>query len=103
MSGNRRSRPRRFKGSSVRGRRGRPGLEVLEQRLMLTQDVWTGGGDGKTWQDANNWSMKVVPGSPDDVTINVTNNLTIGYNGTSSIQSIVDNAGIAITGGSLTV
>ena len=78
-------------------------MQVLEQRLLLSQDVWTGGGDGKTWQDASNWSENAVPGSSDDVTINVGTGLTIDYNGTSSIQNIVDNAALDITGGSLTV
>ena len=77
-------------------------MEFLEQRLLLAQDFWTGGGDGKTWQDGNNWSTKAAPGSSDSATINVANGLTITYDGTSSIQNLTDNAAIDIAGGSLT-
>ena len=31
--------------------------------------VWTGEGDGTSWDDANNWRLGVVPGPEDDVTI----------------------------------
>ncbi len=78
-------------------------LEFLEQRLLLSQDVWTGGGDGKTWQDGHNWSLSAAPGSGDTALINVSNGLTITYNGTSSIESVTDNASLDITGGTLTV
>ena len=84
-------------------RRHRAVMEMLEQRLLLAQDVWTGAGDDKTWQDANNWSTKAVPGSADSAMISVASNLTIDYNGTSSIQNVTDNAALNFTGGSLTV
>src|SRR5271165_1145815 len=72
-------------------RRHQPAIEVLEQRLEMAQVSWTGLGDGTTWQVAKNWSSNAVPGASDDVTINVANNPTIIYNGTSTIQSLVDN------------
>ena len=37
-------------------------MEFLEQRLLLAQDMWTGAGDGKTWQDGQNWSLGAAPG-----------------------------------------
>ena len=80
-------------------------LEFLENRLLLAQDMWTGGGDGKTWQDGSNWSLNAAPGTSDSAVINVASSLTILYNGTSSIESVTSNANAAIdiTGGSLTV
>ena len=84
-------------------RRHQPAIEVLEQRLEMAQVSWTGLGDGTTWQVAKNWSSNAVPGASDDVTINVANNPTIIYNGTSTIQSLVDNDTLSIAGGSLTV
>ena len=38
-----------FHRKTVRHRR--LAMEFLEQRLLMAQDVWTGGGDGKTWQE----------------------------------------------------
>ena len=84
-------------------RRHQPAIEVLEQRLEMAQVSWTGLGDGTTWQAAKNWSSNAVPGASDDVSINVANNPTIIYNGTSTIHSLVDNDSLNIAGGSLTV
>ena len=85
-------------------RRHQAAIEVLEQRLEMAQVSWTGLGDGTTWQNANNWSSKAVPGVSDDVTIDVANNPTIIYNnGTSTIHSLVDDDSLNIAGGSLAV
>ncbi len=79
-------------------------MEFLEQRLLMAQDVWTGAGDGKSWQDGKNWSLNAAPGASDSALINAGSTLTILYNGSSSIESLADNnAGIDITGGSLQV
>ncbi len=78
-------------------------MEFLEQRLLMAQDVWTGGGDGKTWQDGHNWSLGAAPGSGDAASINVGSSLTITYNGNSTIESVTDNAAIDIAGGSLSL
>jgi hypothetical protein len=63
---------------------------------------WTGGGDGKTWQDVNNWSTHAVPGSQDDVTISAASNPTVVFNGTATIRSLDDEDSLTIAGGSLT-
>ncbi len=78
-------------------------MEFLEHRLLLAQDVWTGAGDGKSWQDGSNWSLSAAPGSNDSALINVGSSLTILYNGNSSVLSITDNAAFDITGGSFEV
>src|SRR5271157_5251712 len=78
-------------------------IEVLERRLVMSAVSWTGGGNNFNWNNPANWSTNTVPGASDDVTINVANNPTIIYNGTSTIQSLVDYDSLNIAGGSLTV
>ena len=53
-----------------------PAMQVLEDRLLMTQVNWINpaGGD---WDVAANWSNKQLPGAGDDVTINVAGNVTI--------------------------
>ena len=56
----------------VRGKIARPRrllMEFLEQRLLMAQDVWTGAGDGKSWQDGSNWSLNAAPGASDSALI----------------------------------
>lgn len=43
--------------------------EMLEPRMLLTAATFTGT-DGLAWNDANNWSTKLVPTSSDTVTFN---------------------------------
>ncbi len=63
---------RRSHGSKLAHRtRGRRLLvEQLEDRLTLSV-TWTGNAGTFNWTDANNWSSHAVPGSTDDVMINV--------------------------------
>ena len=67
-------------------------MEFLEQRLLMAQDVWTGAGDGKSWQDGHNWSLNAAPGSSDTAVIEVASAVTIDYSGNSSIESVTDDA-----------
>ncbi len=70
---------------------------------LPSPDTWTGGGDGKSWNDPNNWSEDAVPGSNDEAIINVPG-LTVNYSGgSSSVNSVVSEANLIIAGGSLTV
>jgi autotransporter-associated beta strand protein/parallel beta-helix repeat protein len=57
-----------YRSSSVPGRRAprswprpsyRPEFDWLERRLLLTTDIWTGGGTTSNWSDAQNWSNGV--------------------------------------------
>ena len=100
------ARAKKARVNLLRGKTTRPRqlfMEFLEQRLLLVQDVWTGGGDGKSWQDGSNWSLTEAPGNTDSAFINVGSSLTILYSGNSSVLSITDNAAIDITAGSLEV
>ncbi|NEP81124.1 MAG: hypothetical protein F6K39_24985 [Okeania sp. SIO3B3] len=38
---------------------------------------WTGNGDGSSWFDQANWDTNTIPGSTDDVVINIEGNWTI--------------------------
>src|SRR5208337_1676905 len=78
-------------------------IEVLERRLVMSAVSWTGGGNNFNWNNPANWSTNTVPDASDDVTIDVANNPTIIYNGTSTIHSLVDNDSLNIAGGSLAV
>jgi hypothetical protein len=92
----------------MRGRRARitrrSFLETLEQRLALAAVAWDGGGDGTSWTDAANWSEDLLPELDDDVTIDVAGSPTITLSsGTQSIRSLVSNANLTLSGGSLQV
>ena len=45
--------------------------EQLETRTLLSAISWDGGGGDLNWNTPENWSGDVVPGSNDDVTINI--------------------------------
>ena len=50
-------------GRPLPGRRRAPiaaPLEILEQRLALSTFVWTGDGDGQSWNDPSNWSHRIT-------------------------------------------
>jgi hypothetical protein len=80
-------------------------VEALEDRLAPANVQWTGGAGTLKWTDTHNWSTGALPGSSDDVTINiaVSGPITIG-SGTQSINSLTDTtASLSLTGGSLTL
>jgi hypothetical protein len=109
-----RARTRSGRKSSLRSRARKLALwssrlgafESLEQRILLSAVAWTGAGDGKSWNDAQNWSTRTIPGASDDVTIDLTNSQTIIYSsasGNTTIGSLNGSDPFSITGGSLTV
>ena len=67
---------------------------------------WDGGGDGVSWSDQANWANDTLPGSGDDVVINVLENPTVTIDlsaGDIEVNSIDSHEALAITGGSLSV
>ena len=50
--------------------------------------TWTGGGDGTTWEDADNWDTPAVPGVGDDVVINPVGAVTISLSTITEINSL---------------
>ena len=61
-------------------------------------ETWTGGGDGKSWNDPNNWSSDTIPGSTDTVVINAAS-ATINLTTPITVLSVSSLAGLDITGG----
>ncbi len=62
--------------------RSRPQLEILEQRLTPSTYIWTGGGDGQSWNDPNNWEHR-VPATPFEATGTPTFNSNVVFPGYS--------------------
>ncbi len=62
----------------------RSSCESCEPRRLLAAISWDAGGDGVNWNDGLNWSTNGIPGSADDVTINVAANPTILLNGANA-------------------
>src|SRR6516162_6988140 len=80
------------------------GIEPLEPRQLLSSAQWTSATSG-AWDVGSNWSTGQVPGSSDDVVIDVnsaTPTVTIG-SGDQSVHSLMASDPLSITGGSLTV
>jgi len=80
-------------------------LMMLSASGALAATVtWTGGGDGVSWGDAQNWSGNGVPGTTDDVAIGtISGNGTISITTTVQVKSLTSAAAINISAGSLTL
>src|SRR6266545_4699420 len=85
-------------------RRNRLQIEPLEERIVMSAVAWDGGGDGLSWQDRFNWNTDQVPGTLDDVTINVSGTPTVRYSqATSTVHSISNSENLLVADGALTV
>lgn len=76
-------------------------LFSLDAVSWAQQVEWTGGGDGLSWNDADNWSGLVVPGATDDVII--TSDTVQIANAAALASSIFINEGRLIINSSLTI
>jgi Planctomycete extracellular len=95
---------RRPKVPAVRRHRRRLKFEVLEPRQLLSTVDWISKTSGD-WNVGSNWSTGTVPGTGDDVVIDVsgaTPTITIGT-GNQSVLSLTAADPMLITGGSLLV
>jgi large repetitive protein len=81
----------------------RPQLETLETRALLAAVTWTGGGGDNNWDTPANWSTDSVPGSGDDVTIDVAANVVHSDDVTDSINSLTSMEPLTISGGTLSI
>ena len=81
----------------------RPRIEWMEPRTLLSAVTWTGGGGDNNWDTAANWSTDSVPGSGDDVTINIAANVVHSDNVTDSINSLTSTEPLTISGGTLSI
>ncbi len=68
--------------------RHRSAFEQLEDRRLLAIVSWDGGGDAMSWSDALNWSGDELPGSDDDVTINLASNPTVTFSSAAGNVSV---------------
>src|SRR5438045_6246751 len=77
--------------------------ERLEPRRLLSAVSWDGGGDGVNWTNRFNWSTDQLPAADNDVTISSTAHPTVQIaSGTQSIQSLVSDEAIMLSGSSAT-
>ena len=53
------------------------GLFLIPTGLMAQTISWTGGGDGTSWNQAENWNENRIPGPTDDVVISLDGTYTI--------------------------
>ena len=81
----------------------RPRIEWMEPRTLLSAVTWTGGAGDNNWDTAANWSTDSVPGSGDDVTINIAANVVHSDNVTDSINSLTSTEPLTISGGTLSI
>src|SRR5262245_61761373 len=74
-------------------------IESLEVRNLLAVVFWDGGGDGTNWTNRFNWSGDQLPGSTDDVEIEVASNPQIVLSsGSHSIHSLHSAEAFSIAG-----
>jgi hypothetical protein len=64
-------------------------LESLEDRTLLAAVAWDGGAGDLQWNNPLNWDGDVLPGSADDVVIDVTGDITVEATGNISIRSLL--------------
>jgi IPT/TIG domain-containing protein len=81
----------------------RPLLETLEPRTLLSAVTWTGGAGDNNWDTPANWSTDSVPGSADDVTIDIAANVVHSDDVTDSIHSLTSTEPLTISGGTLSI
>jgi hypothetical protein len=90
-------------GNLKRPKAWRPQIECMEPRTLLSAVTWTGGGGNNNWDTAANWSTDSVPGSGDDVTIDIAANVVHSDNVTDSINSLTSTEPLTISGGTLSI
>jgi fibronectin-binding autotransporter adhesin len=77
--------------------------EPLEVRALLSAISWDGGGGDLNWNTPENWSGDVLPGSSDDVTIDIPGIDTAVFNASGTIHSLTSSEEIVIQGGTLDI
>ncbi len=75
----------------------------MEPRTLLSAVTWTGGAGDNNWDTPGNWSTDSVPGSADDVTINIAANVVHSNDVTDSINSLTSTEPLTISGGTLSI
>lgn len=78
-------------------------FEQLEDRRVLANVAWDGGGDGTSWSDPLNWDSDVVPTIADDVTLDVVGDPVIEIDTTNGAVNRVDSQEILRLAGNLRI
>ena len=73
----------------------------MESRVQLSAVLWTGDGGDNNWDNPANWSTNALPGSGDDVTIDIAANVEHSDAVTDSINSLTSTQPLTISGGTL--
>jgi autotransporter-associated beta strand protein len=81
----------------------RPRAELMEPRTLLSGIVWTGGAGDNNWNTPANWDANRVPGSTDDVTINISAHVDHSNSSSDSIHSLTSTQPLEISGGTLSI
>jgi hypothetical protein len=81
---------------------GPSGRWAVASAAALVSMMWTGGGDGVSFQDPNNWNADRVPTTGDNVVIN-TAGITINSTASVSIRSIESQAALNIESGTFSL
>ncbi len=78
-------------------------IALLTTPVLFAQTVsWDGGGDGVSWHDPLNWSADVLPGSSNDVTINLAGAAVRFQGPNAAVRSVTCSRPFVLAGGSLT-
>jgi hypothetical protein len=75
----------------------------METRTLLSAVSWTGSAGDNNWDSPDNWSTQAVPGSSDDVTINVAADIMHSNNVADAVNSLNSNQPLTISAGTLSV
>ncbi|MEQ9408902.1 MAG: CARDB domain-containing protein, partial [Fuerstiella sp.] len=79
-------------------------LETLEDRTLLAAVVWDGDAGDFQWTNPLNWDGDVLPGTADDVTIDVPGSqIDVELAGAAAVNSIVNQESLSLVNGTLTI
>jgi autotransporter-associated beta strand protein len=80
-----------------------PQIERMESRVQLSAVAWTGSGGDNNWDNPLNWSTDALPGSADDVAIEVAANVVHSSAVTDSIRSLTSSQPLTLSGGTISI
>ena len=90
-------------GDERRSKSCTPQIEWMESRVQLSAVAWTGTGGDNNWDNPLNWNTDALPGSADDVTIDVAANVVHSSAVTDSIRSLTSSQPLTLSGGTLSI
>jgi len=70
---------------------------VARLAAVTINKTWTGGGDGQSWGDANNWNGGTVPAATDSIFIGGSDG-TIGVSGSLTVSNLICHQPISFNG-----